>query len=70
MEYCIVAGNYPTSERQVHVFLENVVVRLVDRGEVCNVVAPQSYFAYLFKKNNRRELVSERTTPNGNKYVV
>lgn len=70
MEYCFVAGNYPTKDRQVHVFLENVVTRLVDRGEVCNVVAPQSYVAYYLKKGIKREIVSERTTANGNKYMV
>lgn len=70
MELCIVASNYPTPNRQVHVFLDNVVVKLVDRGITCNVIAPQSSFAYLTKKNIRRELVSERITPNGNKYMV
>lgn len=70
MEYCFVAGNYPTKERQVHVFLENVVVRLVDRGEKCNVIAPQSYVAYLFKKDNRRPVYAEYETSNGNKYNV
>lgn len=70
MEFCIVATNYPTPNRQAEVFVENVVVNLVDRGIVCNVIAPQSGFAYITKKNIRRELVSERTTPKGNKYMV
>lgn len=70
MRYCFVAGNYPTKTRQVHVFLENIVTKLVDKGEECTVIAPQSYVAYFFKKGIRRDLVSERTTPNGNKYTV
>lgn len=70
MELCVIASNYPTPNRQVHVFLDNVVVKLVDRGITCNVIAPQSSFAYLTKKKIRREFVSERTTPNGNKYMV
>ena len=70
MELCIIASNYPTLNRQVHVFLDNVVVKLVDRGITCNVIAPQSSFAYMTKKAIRREFVSERTTPNGNKYTV
>lgn len=70
MEMCFVASNYPTPNRQVHVFLENVVVKLVDRGVTCNVIAPQSTFAYFTKRDIRRELVSERITPNGNKYMV
>lgn len=70
MEFCIVASNYPTPKRQALVFVENVVVKLVDRGITCNVIAPQSSFAYFTKKNFRREFVSERTTPNGNKYMV
>ena len=70
MEFCVVASNYPTPNRQVHVFLDNVVVKLVDRGITCNVIAPQSSFTYLTKKNIRRDFVSERTTPNGKKYMV
>lgn len=70
MEICVVASNYPTPNRQALVFVENVVVNLVDRGIVCNVIAPQSSFTYMTKKNIRRELVSERTTPKGNKYTV
>lgn len=70
MEYCFVAGNYPTKERQVHVFLENIVVRLVDKGEECNVIAPQSIYAYYVKRNIRRAVVDERRTPAGNKYMV
>lgn len=70
MEICIVASNYPTPNRQALVFVENVVVKLVDMGITCNVIAPQSSFTYFAKKNIRREFVSERTTPNGNKYMV
>ncbi|MBQ7329960.1 MAG: glycosyltransferase [Oscillospiraceae bacterium] len=70
MELCVVASNYPTPNRQALVFVENVVVNLVDRGIACNVIAPQSSFTYITKKNIRRELVSERTTPKGNKYTV
>lgn len=65
MEYCFVAGNYPTKERQVHVFLESVVERLVVRGEKCNVIAPQSSFVYYFKKKIRRPIVDKRITSTG-----
>lgn len=70
MEYCVVASNYRTKTQQVHVFLDNVVVRFVDRGIKCNVIAPQSLVRYLFKGDARRELISHRTTPNGNPYTV
>lgn len=70
MEYCFVAGNYPTKERQVHVFLESVVERLVVRGEKCNVIAPQSSFVYYFKKKIRRPIVDKRTTSTGYTYMV
>lgn len=70
MEFCIVASNYRTEKRQVHVFLDNVVTRFVDRGIRCNVIAPQSIVRYLFKKNDRREIVSKRKTANGNEYIV
>ena len=70
MRYCFVAGNYPTETRQVHVFLENIVTKLVDKGEECTVIAPQSYVAYFLKKGIRRDIVSERITPGGSKYTV
>lgn len=70
MNYCFVSGNYPTKDRQVHVFLENVVVRLVNRGEHCIVISPQSLYAYYFKRNIRRKLVDVRTTNEGKKYTV
>lgn len=70
MRYCFVSMNYPTPKRQVHVFLENIVSELVDRGEECFVISPQSYYAYFVKKNIRREIVSCRTTNSGNKYYV
>ena len=70
MEYCVIATNYRTETQQVHVFLDNVVVRFVDRGIHCNVIAPQSLSRFLFKKSARRKLVSHRTTANGNSYTV
>lgn len=70
MNYCFVSGNYPTENRQVHVFLENLVVELVERGELCTVIAPQSYVAYYLKKGIKRDIVSERTTKTGKKYMV
>lgn len=70
MEFCIIASNYPTPDRQVHVFLDNLVQKFVDRGIKCNVIAPQSSFSYIKRKNIRREAVSERITPGGSKYMV
>ncbi len=70
MEFCIVASNYPTEHQQIHVFLDNVVQRFVDRGVTCNVIAPQSIVRYLFKGNARREFVSHRVTEKGNAYTV
>ena len=70
MEYCIIASNYPTETQHVHVFLDQVVVRFVDRGITCHVIAPQSLVRYLFKGNARRKKISHRVTPNGNPYTV
>lgn len=70
MEYCIVASNYRTETQHVHVFLDNVVVRFVDRGITCNVIAPQSLVRYLFKGKARRKKVAHRMTPDGNPYTV
>lgn len=70
MEYCIIASNYPAGNRHVHVFLENLVVKFIDAGIKCNVIAPQSSKNYYLNKTVRRELVAERKTPNGNTYMV
>jgi glycosyltransferase involved in cell wall biosynthesis len=70
MEICIVASNYPTEKRQVHVFLDNVVTQFVNRGYICNIIAPQSIFSFIVRKKLRREFVSYRTTSAGLKYIV
>ena len=70
MEFCVVSTNYRTEKAHVHVFLDNIVVQFVDRGHKCNVIAPQSFVTYFFKKNKRRELVSVRKTKAGNEYTV
>lgn len=70
MEFCIIASNYTTDKRQVHVFLDNVVRLFVDRGITCNVIAPQSTFAYYRRKDQRRPLEYERESPSGIKYKV
>ena len=70
MQICVIASNYPTETRQVHVFLDNVVQLFVDRGIECNVIAPQSAVSYYRDAKQRREFVSERKTKAGNKYMV
>lgn len=70
MEFCIIASNYTTDKRQVHVFLDNVVRLFVDRGITCNVIAPQSSFAYYRRKDQRRPLEYERKSPSGIQYKV
>lgn len=70
MQICFVASNYPTETRQVHVFLDNVVQNLVDRGIECNVIAPQSTASWIRRPNQRREVVSHRKTKAGNSYMV
>lgn len=70
MEICVIASNYTTDKRQVHVFLDNVVRLFVDRGITCNVIAPQSSFSYYSRKDNRRPLEYERYSPNGVPYKI
>lgn len=70
MQICVIASNYPTETRQVHVFLDNVIRLFVDRGIECNVIAPQSAVSYYRNPKQRREFVSERKTKAGNKYMV
>jgi hypothetical protein len=50
--------------------LENVVVKLVERGEQCTVIAPQSLYAYYIRRRDRRQIVDTRCTPDGKKYTV
>ena len=70
MEICVIASNYTTDKRQVHVFLDNVVRLFVDRGITCNVIAPQSSFSYYSRKDLRRPLEYERYSPNGIPYKI
>lgn len=70
MEICVVASNYTTDKRQVHVFLDNVVRLFVDRGITCNVIAPQSSYSYYKRKDLRRPLKYERVSPKGVSYKI
>ena len=70
MEICIVAINYPTEKRHIHIFLDNVVQKFVDRGIRCHVIAPQSSFSYYARPRLRREFISYRKTEQGNAYCV
>lgn len=70
MEICFIAINYPSEKRKIHIFLDNVVRTLTDRGVHCRVIAPQSSFSFFFKPSRRRALTSDRKTENGNSYRV
>lgn len=70
MEYCIVASKYPTEKMHVHVFLDNLVKKFADENIVCNVIAPQSIFSYIVKKQTRRKFKSVRKTDKGSEYTV
>ena len=70
MEICVIASSYTTDTRQVHVFLDNVVRLLVDRGIKCTVIAPQSSFAYYTRKGERRPLEYERRSSQGIPYKI
>ncbi len=70
MEIVFIASNYRTEKSQVHVFLDNVVRILADRGVKCNVIAPQSWISCLRRPEKARELVSVRKTEQGNEYTV
>ncbi len=70
MDIIFVASNYRTEKRQVHVFLDNVVRKIADRGINCVVIAPQSWQARLRRPQEAREPISRRTTENGTPYTV
>lgn len=70
MDILVIASNYTTDKRQVHVFLDNVVRLFVDRGINCTVIAPQSSFAYYKRKDDRRPLEYERKSPQGIPYRI
>lgn len=70
MDILVVASNYTTDKRQVHVFLDNVVRLFVDKGINCTVIAPQSSFAYCRRKDERRPLEYERKSPKGVPYKI
>lgn len=70
MDFCIVASNYPTETNHVHIFLQNIVTEFVNKGNSCTVIAPQSIYAYLFKRKKNRQLSSVRTTEADDTYCV
>lgn len=70
MEITFVSINYKTDKQQVHIFLDNIVQQFTDRGVVCNVISPQSWFSKLFKRKNIRKYKMTFETERGNKYNV
>ena len=70
MDILVIASNYTTDKRQVHVFLDNIVRLFVDKGINCTVIAPQSSFAYYRRKNDRRPFEYKRYSPKGVPYKI
>lgn len=66
----ILADDYPSEERQVFVFVEQLVVALVDLGVKVSVVAPQSLTRVLVRGVKLLPLKCCDETSKGNHYMV
>lgn len=66
----ILADDYPSAKRQVFVFVEQLVVALVDLGVKVSVIAPQSLTRFLFRGVKLLPLKCCNETVKGNHYMV
>ena len=63
MRICVISNNYPTKDNQKHVYLKNLVDELVDLGNECFVIAPQS-------GKRKRDYVMSCLSKKGHEYLV
>lgn len=59
---CIIANGYPSPERVVNTFVDQLVCQFADNGIDCVVISPQSLTNILFKKQKKLAYTRERIT--------
>ena len=67
---CILSNDYPSEERPVYVFVEQLVNALMDKNVKVSVVAPQSLTKCLIRRIAVLPKKKEHVTPTGIKYIV
>lgn len=70
MNICVITSHFPSEKDPTFAFVEALVHELVDQGNSCCVIAPQSRLSAM--KNNRviRKKEEQRRTKNGNEFMV
>jgi teichuronic acid biosynthesis glycosyltransferase TuaC len=63
---CIITAGYPTNERAVNTFVDQLVCEFADAGIDCTVISPHSVTSALIHKAGKAPLYRERATLAGN----
>lgn len=66
----VIAGNYPAPGHERHVFVQQLVHAMIDRGICITVLAPQSIVHSWVYKERLLPNVSLGITPQGNSYTI
>jgi teichuronic acid biosynthesis glycosyltransferase TuaC len=70
MHICIITSHYPSENDPTFAFVESLVLGMVDSGNDCTVIAPQSLLSAIKNRRIIRKKVEIRKTKCGNKYTV
>ena len=70
MHICIITSHYPSENDPTFAFVESLVFGMVDSGNDCTVIAPQSLLSAIKNRRIIRKKVESRETKYGNKYMV
>lgn len=71
MNICFIVDNYPSEDfPAANAFVETLVNAMVDCGEVCYVIAPQSVTNAITKKRRIVPYMRTKKTPKGNNVII
>lgn len=63
---CIIASDYPSPQRAVNTFVDQLVCQFADFGIDCTVISPQSMTKVIIGRYSKSPYYRERVTPGGN----
>lgn len=67
---CLIADGYPSEDRVVNAFVENLVNEFIDQGINCVVIAPQSLTKALIRMHKLLPSKRSRKTTQGNEVTI
>lgn len=70
MKICVITSHFPSETDPTFAFVEALVHELVDQGNSCCVIAPQSRLSAIKNKRVIRKKEELRKTKNGNEFMV